>query len=403
MGITQSCDGFEKNNDYINFRNNIIRNLKHDKINNVNLNQKGAERLSYLFINYVKQWWNKEIKYLICKDFIQAFVAIATNHKSPNILQNESHIFFNTVACEIPEFYGSINHGYNLLNTLFYLHWENENHKDNLKVIKNILMKLFSQKHISEQIIFGKIGQISLFDGMNSSINDTSPSKNKDSEVQLKETTKQIFNQFNEVIGEIKIKYKETSNQPIKKGKKINFKHSFTIYSIDNIINQIDSEVEQYNEQDLLKFEYTYLKKEDGIQSAGGGQRIDSNSKIMDLGFDKVINDQKSTPVVHPQHFEQTDVEIQREQSEAFKIWQTMKELEKNKLITDGESPKNDASLSSSNENNDKVGEFDETDTSSENDETELLIQEQTDLLKSQFNGGTQKASKKKASKKKKI
>merc|ERR1712146_408754 len=115
----------------------------------------------------------------------------------------------------------------------------------------------------------------------------------------------------------------------IKKGKKINFKHSFTIYSIDNIINQIDSEVEQYDEKDLIKIEY-------GIQSAGGGQRIDSNSKIMDLGFDKVINDQKSQAVGHPQHFEQTDVETQREQSKAFKMWQTMKDLEKNKLITNG-------------------------------------------------------------------
>ena len=58
-------DGFEKKNDYIDFRNNIIRNLKHDKINNFILTQKGADRLSYLFIDYVKQWWNKEIKYLI--------------------------------------------------------------------------------------------------------------------------------------------------------------------------------------------------------------------------------------------------------------------------------------------------------------------------------------------------
>lgn len=361
MGITQSCDGFEKKNDYIDFRNNIIKNLKQDKINTLILTSKGAEILSYLFIDYVKQWWNKEIKYLICKDFIQAFVAIATNHRSPNILQNESHIFFNIVACEIPEFYGSINHGYNLLNTLFYLHWENGNNDKNLKVIKNILMKLFSQKHISEQIIFGRIGQISLFDGMNSSINDTSPSKNKDSEVQLKETTKQIFNQFNQVIGQIKIKYRETSNQPIKKGKKINFKHSFTIYSIDNI-NEINLVDEQLNiSKDPINSGYTDLKNEGGIQSAGGGKRAFSNSDLVDLGFNNVINGQRSPAVRHPQDVKQNDAETQREQSEAFRSWQTMQKIEKKK----------NALPNSSNEN----------DSANEVDETELLIQSETNLL----------------------
>ena len=297
---------------------------------------------------------------MICKDFIQAFVAMATNHRSPNILQNESHTFFNIVACEIPEFYGSINHGYNLLNTLFYLHWENEDNKDNLKVIKNILMKLFSQKHISEQIIFGRIGQISLFDGMNSSINDTSPSKNKDSEVQLKETTKQIFNQFNEVIGQIKIKYKEISNQPIKKGKKINFKHSFTIISINNInnINEINLGDEEINKKDPINSGYTDLKKEVGIQSAGGGKRIDSNPNIVNLGFNNVINSQKSTADVSSKHGDQTYAHIQEKQSEAFKSWKNME----NQLITNGESPKKTDALPNSSNENDSANEFDETD-----------------------------------------
>merc|ERR1712146_16028 len=190
-----------------------------------------------------------------------------------------------------------------------------------------------------------------------------------------------IFNQSNQVVGEIKIKYKETSNLPIKKGKKINFKHSFTIYSIHNIINQNESEVEQYNDKDLFKFGYTAIKKEDGNQSAGGGQRIDSNTFILDLGFDNVINDQKSAPVEHTQHDEQTDTEIQREQSDVFKKWKNLHQSD-NQLTTEGESPKKkkDASLSSS-KKNDKVGEFDKNDISSENHET-------VPLIKGHFNKG---------------